>query len=79
MRDTRTSTAGSKRTYLDFELFVDLHGLPKDGNVLHKTSKLPAAPDALEQAGFFWGLLLGGSDRIGAGALSRSHRGGMRP
>jgi len=73
MRDTRTATAGSKRTYLDFELFVNLHDLPEDGNVLHETCKLPTVPDALEQTRFFWGLLLGGSDRIGAAALSRYH------
>lgn len=40
----RISLISSQRyrcTYLDPKIFINLHHLPKNGNVLHKTSKIP--------------------------------------
>jgi hypothetical protein len=65
-----------RSTYLDSKILVNLHNLSKDVNVLHDICKFPAAPNALQQSRFLGGLSLRGIDRLGAAALSRSHRGG---
>lgn len=64
-----------RRTYLDLKLLVYLHHLAKDGDVLHETCKFPGTPYPGEEALLFRGVLVHG-DGLGAGALSRSHRGG---
>jgi hypothetical protein len=79
MRDISGPSEDSNRTYLDFELIIDLHDSSKDGDILHETGKLPAVPNALEKTKFLCRLFLGGSDRLRAAALSRYHCGGMRP
>lgn len=79
MRDMFGPSEDSNRTYLDFKLVIDLHDSSKDGDVLHKTGKLPAIPNALEKPKFLRRLFLSGSDRLRAAALSRYHCGGMRP
>lgn len=64
-------------TYLDTELFIDLEDLSENIDILHEIGKLPAVPQAREQA-WLLGLLLGLSLHFGVGTLSRHHGGGSR-
>lgn len=68
--------SSGKNTHLDIEILVDLENLAKSVDELHEIGKLPAIPQALEQARLLGLLLLGRGLHLGVGAFSRYHGGG---